>query len=114
MAEICVYCFLKDFPEDKDRLVVDNECLDLCEMCGEYKHCVICVKPTFRQRISNFFYDLFTEHPILSFPLLLLLLPIFAPIRFIQSLIRKYKKHKKTALNERFLLFDLFCLCFLP
>lgn len=94
MAEICVDCFLKDFPIDKDRLTVDTEYLDLCEMCGEYNHCVICVKPTLKQRISNFFYELFTKHPILSFPLLLLL-PIFVPIRLIQSLISKYKeKHR--------------------
>ena len=96
MAEICVDCFLKDFPNvDRNRLVIDNECLDLCENCGEYKHCVICIKPTFKQRFSNFFYDLFTNHPIISFPIMLLLLPIFAPIRFVQSLIRKHKeKHR--------------------
>ena len=95
MAEICVDCFLKDFPEDKDRLVVDNEYLDLCEMCGEYKHCVICVKPTFSERIYNWCYDFCNNHFYIALPFMLLLAPFILPVRFIQFLMRKYKKHKK-------------------
>lgn len=95
MAEICVDCFLKDFPEDKDRLVVDNECLDLCEMCGEYKHCVICVKPTFRERLSNLLYDLLNLPLILSIPIMIILAPFILPVRFIQFLMRKYNNRNK-------------------
>lgn len=95
MAEICVDCFLKDFPEDKDRLIVDYKYLDLCEMCGEYKHCVIRVKPTFGERIYNWCYSFCHNHFYIALPFMLLLAPFILPVRFVQFLIRKYKKHKK-------------------
>ena len=46
MAEFCLECYLKDFPEDAgimEMIVVGNN-LDLCEGCGEMKKTVVEVK----------------------------------------------------------------------
>ena len=45
MAEICVDCWNKRYGvKNAERQFVISKTLDLCEVCGEYKHTIVCFR----------------------------------------------------------------------
>lgn len=82
MAEFCLDCWnkLNNTNDPESKYIIDYDCLDLCEGCGEYKPCIVRYKITIGERFYNYGYYLKYKsefrcglYCLLFFPILLYL-----------------------------------------